>query len=52
MPDSKKNQYNLENLERDMKELKFENRIQTVAVALFFFFGIATIADIYKKMKK
>jgi hypothetical protein len=44
--------YDEDKLKKDMRELKIENRIQTVAVILFFFFGIATIADIYRKIKK
>ena len=40
-----------EKLQKDMFELKVENRIQTVAVLLFFFFGVATVYDIHKKLK-
>ena len=43
--------YDTEKLKKDMRELKFENRIQTVAVLLFFFFGVATIYDIAKRVK-
>jgi len=38
-------------LKKDMQVLKVENHIQTAAVLLFFFFGIATLADIYKTKK-
>ena len=44
--------YSTDKLIQDMHELKVENRIQTVAVVLFFFFGVATIYDISKKLKK
>ena len=45
------NQYSNEDLRKDMQELKIENRIQTIAVLLLFFFGIATIHDIVKRSK-
>ena len=38
--------YDLIQLKKDMKELKVENRIQTVAVLVLFFFGISTIYDL------
>lgn len=41
--------YSNQNLKKDIDELKLENRIQTIAVVLFFFFGIATLTDIVKK---
>lgn len=48
--------YTNEQLKKDIEELKkgnriqkIESRIQTVAVILFFFFGVATIGDILKK---
>jgi len=41
-------EYNTTQLKKDMQELKFENRIQTIAVILLFFFGVATIRDILK----
>jgi len=41
-----------EQYKRDMLELKFENRLQTLAILVFFFFGIATLSDISKKIKK
>ncbi len=44
-------EYTTADLKKDMYELKVENRIQTVAVVLFFFFGVATIYDISKKIK-
>jgi hypothetical protein len=40
--------YNINELEKDMKLLKFQSRIQTIAVVLLFFFGVATIRDILK----
>ena len=43
--------YSASQLKKDMRELKIENRIQTVAVLVFFFFGVATIYDIRKKLK-
>ena len=45
------NDYDVEQLKRDMRELKFENRVQTIAVVLLFFFGVSTIYDIVKKNK-
>lgn len=44
-------EYTNSQLKKDIVELKFENRIQTIAVLAFFFFGIATIYDIRKKLK-
>ncbi len=44
-------QYTNEELKKDMRILKMENHIQTAAVILFFFFGIATLYDIRKKIK-
>ena len=41
--------YDNTKLEKDIKELKIENRIQTFAVILVFFFGIVTIMDLFKK---
>lgn len=41
-----------EQIARDLRELKIESRIQTIAVVLVFIFGISTIADIYTKIKK
>ncbi len=41
-------QYTTDELKKDMVELKFENRVQTLAVLLFFFFGVATIYDLKK----
>lgn len=49
MSDNK--QYSNEQLHKDMQELKLENRIQTLAVVLFFFFGVATIYDLKKRVK-
>jgi len=43
--------YTNEDLKRDMRILKWENGIQTIAVIAFFFFGIATIKDLAKKAK-
>jgi hypothetical protein len=43
------NYYNSGEFKRDIKEVVWENRIQTVAVILFFFFGVATLRDIAKK---
>lgn len=48
MTDSK---YSTDRLEKDMLELKIESRIQTVAIILFFFFGVSTIRDLVKKGK-
>lgn len=45
------NEYDVQQLKRDMRELKFENRVQTIAVILLFFFGVATIRDIIKNRK-
>lgn len=44
-------EYTNEELKKDMKILKFQNTIQTVAVLIFFFFGISTITDLTKKIK-
>lgn len=48
--------YTNEQLRKDIEELKegnkiqkFESRVQTIAVVLIFFFGVATIHDIFKK---
>jgi len=48
---TKDTDYNIQQLKKDMYILKVENGIQTVAVLLFFFFGVATIYDITKKLK-
>ena len=40
--------YTISQLKQDMKELKVENRIQTIAVLVLFFFGISTIYDLTK----
>ena len=40
--------YNASQLKKDIYELKIENRIQTIAVLLFFFLGVATIHDLIK----
>lgn len=37
---------------KDMKEILWENRIQTIAVALVFFFGVTTLMDISNRLKK
>jgi hypothetical protein len=44
-----KDYYNSKDFKRDMKEIVWENRIQTLAVILIFFFGIETLKDIAKK---
>lgn len=44
--------YTNEELRRDMKIIKAENHIQTVAVLVFFFFGIATLHDLSKHTTK
>jgi len=41
--------YTSEQLSKDMKILKMQSAIQTVAVILFFAFGISTINDLVKK---
>ena len=41
--------YTAEQLKRDMTEVVWENRIQTIAVLVFFFFGVATLNDIAKR---
>ena len=45
-----KEEYTNEKLKKDMAELKLENRIQTIAVLVFFFLGVATIYDLKKKL--
>lgn len=37
-------------LNKVLDELKWESRIQTVAILLFFFLGVATLKDIVKKL--
>jgi len=44
-------QSQFDELKRDIKLIKLENHVQTAAVLLFFFFGVATIYDIHKKIK-
>lgn len=46
-----KEEYTPDQMKKDMRELKIENRVQTIAVLVFFFFGVATITDIIKKSK-
>jgi hypothetical protein len=41
--------YTNEQLEKDIKVIKIQNTIQTIAVIVFFFFGIGTINDLMKK---
>ena len=43
--------YTNEDLRKDIVELKVENRIQTLAVVVFFFFGVATVYDLSKRLK-
>jgi hypothetical protein len=43
-------EYTNAQLKKDIVELKFENRIQTLAVLVFFFLGVATIYDLKKKL--
>ena len=43
-------QITLEQYKKDMSELKWENRIQTFAVILVFFWGIETLRDIKAKL--
>lgn len=43
--------YSTEQLKKDMQTLKFQSRIQTIAVILLFFFGVATFRDILKDKK-
>ncbi len=43
--------YTSDQMQKDMRELKIENRIQTVAVLLVFLFGIVTIHDAINKLK-
>ena len=40
-----------EELKKANEELLWENRIQTAAVLVAFFFGIVTLHDIMSKMK-
>lgn len=44
-------EYTNEQLHKDIEELKFENRVQTLAVVMLFLFGISTIHDIIKKIE-
>lgn len=41
--------YGSSEFKRDIKEVVWENRIQTVAVILIFFFGIETLKDLAKR---
>jgi hypothetical protein len=41
--------YTNEQLEKDIKVIKIQNTIQTIAVIVFFFFGIGTINDLMKR---
>jgi hypothetical protein len=41
---------NKEITDKQIKELLWENRIQTLAVLALFLFGIATLKDIKKKI--
>jgi len=41
--------YGSEEFKKDMKEVVWENRIQTVALVLMFFLGIETLSDLMKK---
>jgi hypothetical protein len=43
--------YTQDELRKDIYELKVENRIQTIAVFAVFFWGVATIYDLKKKLK-
>jgi hypothetical protein len=36
-------------LQKDIKVIKIQNAIQTIAVVVFFFFGIGTINDLMKR---
>jgi hypothetical protein len=52
-------EYTIKNVKKDIDDLKRESRIQTIeshiqtiAVVAVFFFGVVTIYDIYKKIKK
>ena len=47
--DAPKKEYSNEELRKDMKEIVWENRIQTLAVILVFFWGVETIRDLTKK---
>ncbi len=40
-----------EQYKKDMEELKWENRLQTLAVILLFAFGVSTLTDLKKKLK-
>lgn len=42
-------EYSNDDLKHDIKILKIENAIQTIAVVALFFFGIETIKDLMKK---
>ena len=44
-------EYTNDDLKRDMRILKVENAIQTLAVIAVFFWGIVTINDVVKKFK-
>lgn len=43
--------YSNEQLQKDMNELKLENRIQTLAVFLLFVFGVSTLSQLKNKIK-
>lgn len=43
------NYYGSLEFKRDMKEVVWENRIQTVALVLMFFLGVETLSDLMKK---
>jgi hypothetical protein len=36
--------------QKDMNELKWENRVQTIALILVFLWGINTFSDLVKKI--
>lgn len=38
--------------QKDIKEILWQNRVQTIFLALAFFLGISSIFDIYNKIKK
>jgi hypothetical protein len=40
-----------EQLKKDVHIIKIENHLQTLAVVVFFLFGIATIQDLKNKIK-
>jgi hypothetical protein len=40
-----------EQYKKDMAELKFENRVQTLAVLVLFFFGVSQLSDLKNKLK-